>query len=469
MIIMKSFKDLAHEMITKVDEDAPANAVGTGANVALPPTHEPGVKKKKKKKEHNPILINNLKRKVQENNDNNSMMLKGVLDKLEQLDTIVDEKSGITQPFSDREIVYEREYQSFKDKYVNTINESSTKAAFDMEAVIVSAAGGPKFTSKLIPNSDEVGKRIVKTLGLENEGGQFPPNNPPASAQWAKYFAPSKPQGSTLTPKTDFLIGRRRVSLKTGDAILMSGERKEAMATFYTALDKTVNINKAVLQLKKHIDNLLPSTDMTKYNIKGSKTDLEKQGKFAEVEILRRADEAHRAMKEDMRNVFSNNPNFAREFTFEAMTGKVKFGNNVGTADHFLVTDFQGRRPTMHKVTSSGDAYVGKIMKFVRPDVTFKSGSKKKTIAGKQTKTGYYTFWSAVKVGIKMITEEEIKNADLLTEGVFDVVKRIFARAISYIKNFFNKIYERIAQSFKDFIEFMDFEPQIRFNNVVRW
>ena len=87
---MKSFKELAHDLVTKVDEDAPANAVGTGANVALPPAHEPGVKKKKKKK-HDPILINNLKRKVQENNDNNSMMLKGVLDKLEQLDDIVDE------------------------------------------------------------------------------------------------------------------------------------------------------------------------------------------------------------------------------------------------------------------------------------------------------------------------------------------------------------------------------------------
>jgi hypothetical protein len=464
---MKSFKYLAHEMITKVEEDAPANAVGSGANVALPPTHEPGVKKKKKKKD--PILMNTLKRKVEENNDNNSTMLKGVLDKLEQLDTIVDEKSGRVQPFSDREIVREREYQTFKDKYVNTINESSTKAAFDMEAVIVSAAGGPKFTSKLIPNSDEVGKRIVKTLRLEGEGGKFPPSNPPASAEWAKYFAPDKPKGSTLTPKTDFLIGRRRVSLKTGDAILMSGERKEATATFYTALDRSGSVNKAVSQLKKHIDNLLPSTDMTKYNVKGSKTDLEKQGKFAEIEILKRADEAHQAMKTDMRNVFSNNPNFAREFTFEAMTGKVKFGNNVGTADHFLVTDFEGRRPTIHQVTSSGDAYVSKIMKFVKPDVTFKSGSKKQTIAGKQTKTGYYTFWSAVKVGIKMITEEEIKNADLLTEGVFDVVKRIFARAITYIKNFFNKIYDKISQSFKDFIEFMDFEPQVRFNNRVSW
>ena len=59
---MKSFKELAHDLVTKVDEDAPANAVGTGANVALPPTHEPGVKKKKKKK-HNPILMNTLKEK----------------------------------------------------------------------------------------------------------------------------------------------------------------------------------------------------------------------------------------------------------------------------------------------------------------------------------------------------------------------------------------------------------------------
>jgi hypothetical protein len=34
-------------------EDAPANAVGDGSNVALPPTHEPGIQPKKKKKEEN--------------------------------------------------------------------------------------------------------------------------------------------------------------------------------------------------------------------------------------------------------------------------------------------------------------------------------------------------------------------------------------------------------------------------------
>lgn len=116
---MKTFKSLAHEMITKVDEDAPANAVGTGANVALPPTHEPGVDKKKKKKKHDPILINTLKRKVEENNDNNSTMLKGVLDKLEHLDNIVDEVSGVKKNFISDEVKNKKEYITFKDKYVN--------------------------------------------------------------------------------------------------------------------------------------------------------------------------------------------------------------------------------------------------------------------------------------------------------------------------------------------------------------
>jgi len=43
---MKTFKEVAEDIVNKMEEDAPANAVGTGANVALPPAVEPGVKKK---------------------------------------------------------------------------------------------------------------------------------------------------------------------------------------------------------------------------------------------------------------------------------------------------------------------------------------------------------------------------------------------------------------------------------------
>lgn len=82
MLDYKKFKELW-------SEDAPTNAVGSGANVALPPTHEPGVDKKKKK---DPVM-GTLKRKVQEGDDNNNVVLKNILDKIDNVDKIVDEKS----------------------------------------------------------------------------------------------------------------------------------------------------------------------------------------------------------------------------------------------------------------------------------------------------------------------------------------------------------------------------------------
>ena len=157
----------------------------------------------------------------------------------------------------------------FKE-YIDLV-EADTQKAYDMEHVIVSAAGGPNFTSTKIANSDEVGKKIVTDLDLSGMG-KFPKNAYPASSRWNKYFTP-KAKGSTLTPKTDFLIGDRRISLKTGDAAqLMSGESKEASATFFTAVEESgMKNDKMVKELGKHIENLLPSTDMRDFGIKGSK------------------------------------------------------------------------------------------------------------------------------------------------------------------------------------------------------
>ena len=346
-----------------------------------------------------------------------------------------------------------------------------TTAAYDMEKVIVSAAGAESFTSKLIPNSDDVGKKIINDLKLTGKGS-FPKNSYPASKRWDQYF-PSGAKGSTLTPKTDLMIGNRRISLKTGDAQLMSGGVNEASATFYVAAEESgTSLDEAVANLGKHINNLLPSTDMRKLGIKGNKTELEKMGKFAEIEILKNADDAHHAFKNDMRKVFKGNAAFAQAFTFEAMTGQVKFANSVGTADNFLVTDYEGNA-TMHEVTSMSDTYVKKIAKQVRPDVKFKAtqstSSQLKSPQNPKGKTGYYTFWSAVGLGVKMIVEEEVKNGDLLNEGFMDVFKRAINKALNWVKRFWNKVKKQISKSWEALIRFMALEPEVSFNNYVKF
>jgi hypothetical protein len=366
------------------------------------------------------------------------------------------------------------------------IVEGDTTAAYDMEKVIVSAAGGTKFKSKLIKNSDAVGKKIIKDLGLPNTGGAFPANSYPASGTWNKFFSSTssgKAQGSTLTPKTDLMIEDLRISLKTGDAQLMSGGQNEASATFFVAAEQSgQSLNKAVKSLGKHINNLLPSTDARKIGkkgIKGNKTQLRKAGKFKEVTVLKNADDAHHAFKNDMRDLFKSNSKFAEAFVFEAMTGKVKFDNSVGTAEYFLVTDFSGNAQ-WHRVQKP-NAYVKKISKQVNPDVKFKSTqvelSSLKSKKNPKGKSGYYRFWSAVGVGINMIAEEYQDKIDqeyeLMTEGYVDRVAQYFKRAWEKVTNYFSEMWNNVkaivSKSWQALMEFMGFEIEVDFNNNVSW
>ena len=109
----KHYKEMMDEIINKMDEDAPANAVAHGG-VDMNPTG------KKKKKDEVPaklmdVIMKRMSGKIKEDNDNNNVVLKGVLDKLDKLDEAIDRASGIVK--EKVEFVEAKEYKGFKTKY----------------------------------------------------------------------------------------------------------------------------------------------------------------------------------------------------------------------------------------------------------------------------------------------------------------------------------------------------------------
>ena len=68
-----------------------------------------------------------------------------------------------------------------------------------------------------------------------------------------------------------------------------------------------------------------------------------------------------------------------------------------------------------------------------------------------------------------MIVEEEIKNGDLLTEGFLDILKRAWSKALNWIKSFWKKVKRQVGESWEALIKFMAMEPDVDFNNEVKW
>ena len=113
-------KHTTEDIINKMDEDAPANAAGSGnvAGIGVGPDGEPGVKPKKKKDEKDPLMFGKyktFKRKIKESDDNNSTLLKGMIETINKLEDKIDEKNGFTK--SEVTVETKDEYVSFRKKY----------------------------------------------------------------------------------------------------------------------------------------------------------------------------------------------------------------------------------------------------------------------------------------------------------------------------------------------------------------
>jgi hypothetical protein len=399
--------------------------------------------------------------------------------------------------------------------------ETDTKAAKDMEHLLVNCANGnPKsrsysaIESKVKNNKAalntaiELGNYILKnSYGKPKVGGSIVKSGSVNKAEWL---------GSNRTPKTDIMLGGEKVSLKTGSAQLMSGGADEALSTYNVAIKNSTDLNnkskKLAEEIEKGIKNLLPTTrgefmggvdlqkqggtvyldtKKAKYLIKQiadpknsrKKGSLErelkslkikqvKSGTFNKDKVLKDADAHNQYMKGKFADLFKSSASFKREFVFEAMTGKVKFADGPATATHFLVVDYVGNSKKNEVKSSSAD-YVGKILSQVRPDVKFKTSAEKKN----DTKTGHYKFWSTVGLGVNAVNKTQNEMYDMLnstgseylTEGFWDMLGRLWNKIQSFLSNLFNKVKNYLEQGIKYIQEYLSLEPVISYNNNIRW
>ena len=111
----KHYKDMIDELINKMDEDAPANAVAHGG-VDMNPTG----KKVKKKDDAEDVLRRTILKKmganVKENFDNNNVVLKGINETLNKLEDKIDEKNGVKK----EEVKIEKK-KTFHDKFIKDL------------------------------------------------------------------------------------------------------------------------------------------------------------------------------------------------------------------------------------------------------------------------------------------------------------------------------------------------------------
>ena len=352
-----------------------------------------------------------------------------------------------------------RSYKTF------VLQEALTSAAFEMEKLIVSAAGGPAYTPRDKKISPDAGEKIIKDLKLKGQGA-MPKNTYDVTSDWAQYFPGGKAPGATKTPKTDFFIGNKRISLKTGSgAQLMSGGKSEATATFYAAC-KTGNIpiDGAIKTLEGYFGQMMTST------LPDVKGDARTLVKSKESELINKTNEIHQNFKKDLRDIFSTNSKFAYAFTYEAMTGSEKFGKrSPGAAQYFLVTPWSGDPADMHDAFKD-KSYVKSIASRVRPEARFKSGSQKKMISGVTRKTGFYSIYSAVGLGIKKMNEElEEFEGEILTEAILDRIKGIWNKFKTYIARMWKSAKAWIGNSWQRLVQFLGLEPMMFFNNTPAW
>lgn len=320
------------------------------------------------------------------------------------------------------------------------------------------------------------GKTLHKKIGAPAKSGASTAGKtyPSISTWWT-----GKTGKKIDTSKADILIGKKQVSVKKRQAQLMSGERKESLATLEAAfaesnLDK--NLQKNIIGIvdkfatRTKTDEGLNTTELSQADPSELTSEMNKKAR----KIYDDAQDAVGEIKESMK-IAMENKEFQNAFAYEAMTGWEKFagktfkdpaGGYIGYADSMLIVDDTLSRVKYEDVKNPTATLVGQVAKKMTFRVAMKSGSY-------DTAAGYgYGFFQTVRLGVTTAFEdsdalqesynEEVKNLKtMLAEGLIrenkfaDAMKSAWNKLKSGLSIVWNKLVEwmkNIAEKVKDVI-----------------
>jgi len=215
--------------------------------------------------------------------------------------------------------------------YLVELNQDATGPATDLEIAITDTINGSQ-PIKFI----NLSRAIVANLG-PTQGAQKL-DTAPITEFWIKNG------GSNNTTKADLKIDQTGVSLKYGPSQFMSGQGGETQATAAAALKNVnVDIETASPEVKRLFEMLGGFMDKLFFDRGvGELKKYIRRGKLDQyVESINLLNERIK-FQEEVQNVFDGiaqqSPEFKKQFLFEAMTGREKFGlNNEGVASKLLV------------------------------------------------------------------------------------------------------------------------------------
>ncbi|MFW6130729.1 MAG: hypothetical protein ACOC56_06030 [Atribacterota bacterium] len=316
----------------------------------------------------------------------------------------------------------------------NYITEKSDISASDMELAIVQAWDKKRMKYSRLK---EYAKNIVEFLkanGVSGKAEHIGSGYFPVSETWKKYG------GTDSVPKTDILIGKYKISVKkSGRSQLMSGKKGESRATFYSIIEKMngAGINELIVEMESYFNNFIEK-GVSSMNISQQR----KSGIHPEEVVA--AEEAHSKFTKRLTEIFEYNTEFRNNVVHEAISGEIKFGGNIGTANYLLVF---GNKNKWEKIDDMN--FISNIASRTTVNVSYKS----------KTKRGKYNYFSVVR----LISENIEDNRELLLEGkVTDVIQKV----LSYFYKLWSKVKEFLKSSVENIFEFLLVEPELSIKDV---